>query len=133
MHCLYGIPPGGAGTSRHCSSSGQSGSASQATDAAIQPPATTIAASPRTTDTKPILTIASVADGLLSPISPSPVAHRPVPPATATPPTVARARGPGCSPVQLAVSSAIATAIGSTDRETVRDAGSSISSADPRL
>src|SRR5213078_818405 len=131
MHCLYGIPPGGSGTSRHCSSSGQSGSFTHATDAAIQPPAITIAARPTTTVTKPAVTIPELDWGVS--FCSSPVDHIPLPPTTATAPTPASRRGPECNPVQLPTSSATATTTQDKDRETVRGARSSISSTDPRL
>src|SRR5262245_2859613 len=124
------MPPGGAGTSRHCSSSGQSGSASQATDAAIQPPAATIAARPTATSTNPALLIGRDLQSCLPPPNAPPPAHRPPPPATATAPALASRRGPECSPLQPAANNAMATANRGKERETVRVARSSISSTD---
>ena len=62
---------------------------------------------------KPMLIIASVAAGLLSPCRPSPVAHRPLPPATANAPRWP-ACGSGVEPGQPAANSATATAIEAT-------------------
>src|SRR5215831_19702304 len=118
------MPPGGAGTSRHCSSSGQSGSASQATVAAIQPPAATIAARPTTTDTNPTLMRGRDDESWLPPCNPSPVAQSVLPPATTVAPAPASRRGPLCSPAQPATTSAAAAATATAardgDRETVR-------------
>ena len=117
-----GSPPGGAGTSRHCSSSGQSGSASHATDAAIQPPAATIAARPTTTVTKPALTSGCDAESCGRPRSP-----RPPPTGRCRPRPRPRRRRPACAGPRAARRSprranASATATRGSDRETVRDA-----------
>src|SRR6516164_745856 len=122
------MPPGGAGISRHCSSSGQSGSALQATVAAIQPPATTITASPVTTLAKPAVTSpwedAVCPDGSWT----SPPAQTPPPAAISAAPTAPSVRGPLWSPEQPAAASPITRASPRNRRETVRDDLSSISS-----
>src|SRR4029078_1777454 len=87
------MPPGGAGTSRHCSLSSQSGSASQLTAHAIQPPAAIAAASPRVTITKPALVSALPWDR-------SPTTQAAPPPTTSVAPSAASERGPRYRPTQ---------------------------------